>query len=138
MSTQRSSAVTKLTKPSLVDLLRLCDKHRWCAPRIRYASIRSKPDLCHDLVKFFSFTEEGDFVYIKPLRPILNFPDLKYHLKSRRFWKDGVLFDAATVSRQKPQFHLERKTVTLQFSPVAVAPGNGTIAAAFQAFLAPS
>ena len=137
MTSQRSF-VSKLTKPSLVDLLRLCDKNRWCQPRIRYASIRSKPDLCHDLLKFFRFTEDDEFIHITPLRRIVNFPDLKYHLKSRRFWKNGLEFDAAVVSREKPVFRFERKKVTLVFCPVASAPGNGTAAAAFQAFLAPS
>ena len=49
--------IYKLTKPSLVDLLRMCDRNRWCTPRIRYASIRSKPELCKDLLKHFDFKE---------------------------------------------------------------------------------
>ena len=112
------ATIYKLTKPSLVDLLRMCDRNRWCNPRIRYASIRSKPELCRDLLVHFSFAENGDFISISPLRKIHNFPRLQYHSKERRFWKNGRPFDAARVSRQKPVFHLERKKTTLHFGPL--------------------
>ena len=130
------SAVQRLTKPSLVDLLRMCDKNRWCCPRIRYASIRSKPDLCADLLKFFTFelAEDGEFILIRSLRPLVNFPELKYHLKSRRFWRDGQAFDAATVSRERPVFRLEKKRVTLQFGQIRAARGSDTGVGAFLGF----
>ena len=32
-----------------MDLLRIFDKHKWIRPRIRYASVRSKPELIADL-----------------------------------------------------------------------------------------
>ena len=127
------SPIYKLTKPSLVDLLRMCDKNRWCCPRIRYASIRSKPDLCRELLKFFDFVTTGDFIQIHSQRRLVNFPKLlQYHLKSRQFWKDGMPFDAATVSREKPCFFLEKKTVTLEFGSVYMERGNGTAFGAFQ------
>jgi hypothetical protein len=125
------SPVQKLTKPSLVDLLRMCDKNRWCCPRIRYASIRSKPDLCTDLLKFFTFEMDGEFIEIRSLRNLVNFPALKYHLKTRRFWRNGEAFDAATVSRERPCFRLEKKTVTLSFGQIRAALGSGTSVAAF-------
>ena len=132
------NAVQKLTKPSLVDLLRMCDKNRWCCPRIRYASIRSKPDLCADLLKFFTFQSDGEFIQIQSLRDLVNFPRLKYHLKTRRFWRNGIPFDAATVSRERPAFRLERKTVTLNFGQIRATLCNGKGAAFFQGFRAPN
>ena len=122
--------IFKLTKPSLVDLLRMCDRNRWCTPRIRYASIRSKPELCKDLLQHFTFVEEDEFIRIRPRRPIVNFPQLMYHQKSRRFWKDGEAFDAARVSRQRPEFRLERKETTLYFGQLQGALGSGTGVAA--------
>ena len=130
------NSVQKLTKPSLVDLLRMCDKNRWCCPRIRYASIRSKPDLCADLLKFFRFENDGDFIQIHSLRELVNFPQLKYHLKSRRFWRDGKTFDAATVSRERPMFRFEKKRVTLYFGEIRAARGSDTGVGAFLGFRA--
>ena len=137
MMLRSKNAVQKLTKPSLVDMLRMCDKNRWCCPRIRYASIRSKPDLCADLLKFFTFDTEGDFIQIRSLRELVNFPDLKYHLKSRRFWRNGEAFDAATVSRERPTFRFEKKRVTLHFGQIRAARGSDTGVGAFLGFLAP-
>ena len=123
--------VQRINKPSLVDLLRLCDKRRWCQPRIRYASIRSKPELCRDLVQFFDFKTDGNVIVITPKKPIKDFPDLRYDPVLRYFLLDGRRFDAAKVSRQRPQFRLERKKVVLEFGPL-YAPDNGT-ASAFSA-----
>ena len=125
-----TKTIYKLTKPSLVDLLRMCDRNRWCNPRIRYASIRSKPELCKDLLMHFEFQEVDEYIIIRPRRRIINFPELKYHSRSRRFWKNGKPFDAARVSRQKPQFRLERKKTTLHFGPLQGAPGSDIAAAA--------
>ena len=118
--------VQRICKPHLVDFLRMCDKNRWCCPRIRYASIRSKPELCRDLLNFFKFEKEEDSVRIVPIRPIHGFPLLEYNLKSRCFSVDGELHDFPRMSREKPVFHLERKKVTLEFSPLYAAPGSGT------------
>ena len=138
-SPQRSNtAVFKLTKPSLVDFLRMCDKNRWCCPRIRYASIRSKPDLCADLMKFFTFEACDGFILIDSHRDLPSFPDLKYHLKSRRFWKDGVAFDAATVSRERPRFRWVKKKVTLHFGQIHTVRGSDIDAGAFRGFRGPN
>ena len=107
--------VQRITKPNLVDMLRMCDRKRWCCPRIRYASIRSKPDLCKDLLLHFIFTQAGHFITVTPIKRLVKFPDLQYHVKERRFYLDGTIFDCAKVSRARPQFHLERKPVTLEF-----------------------
>ena len=39
----------RISKPHIVDLLRVFDRKRWIQPRIRYASVRSKPELIKDL-----------------------------------------------------------------------------------------
>ena len=125
--------VQRITKPNLVDLLRMCDKNRWTSPRIRYASIRSKPDLCQDLVKFFEFRQEENLITITPLRQIVRFPNLQYDVKSRRFFREGKPFDCARVSRRQPTFRLERKNVTLVFGTLFPAKGSlcsGTAAVA--------
>ena len=130
--------IFKLTKPSLVDLLRICDKNRWCSPRIRYASIRSKPELCKDLMQHFDFVEiDNGFIRIRPRRVIRDFPDLKYHQRSRRFWMDGEPFDAARVSRERPQFQMEHKRTTLYFGTLQGARDSGIAAAASLMFPAP-
>ena len=92
--------VQRISKPNLVDLLRMCDRRRWCTPRIRYASIRSKPDLCRDLVVFFEFKLQGDEVRILPKKKIFSFPDLRYNLKERRFYLDGQWFDGEGLSSE--------------------------------------
>ena len=40
-----------ICKPHIVDLLRIFDKRRMVTPRIRYASVRSKPELIADLAR---------------------------------------------------------------------------------------
>ena len=112
--------VQRISKPNLVDLLRMCDRHRWCTPRIRYASIRSLP------CGFFRVQTQGDEVRI-----VSNFPDLRYNLKERRFYLDGQWFDAAKV----PVFHLERKKTVLEFGPVYARAqlGSGTASVSFAA-----
>ncbi len=55
----------RISKPHLVDLLRIFDKRRWLHPRILYASVRSKPELIADLKKiFFTYTKE-DILHFK-------------------------------------------------------------------------
>ena len=117
--------VQRICKPHLVDFLRMCDRNRWCCPRIRYASIRSKPELCRDLLSFFKFEKEGESVRIVPIRPIHRFPLLEYNLKTRTFHVDGVVHDFPRMSRARPEFRLVRKPVTLEFGALFVEPGSG-------------
>ena len=42
--------MNQISKPHIVDLLRIFDKNRMISPRIRYASVRSKPELLKDLI----------------------------------------------------------------------------------------
>ena len=55
----------RISKPHLVDLLRFFDKKRIFSPRIRYASVRSKPELIKDLKKYFFTYERGDVLNLK-------------------------------------------------------------------------
>ena len=126
--------IQRICKPHLVDFLRMCDKNRWCSPRIRYASIRSKPELCKDLLNFFRFEKDGDSVRIVPLRQIHGFPLLEYNLKSRCFLMNGVLQDFPRMSRARPVFRLEKKRVTLAFGPLYAARGSATAFAASPMF----
>ena len=132
------SAVQRISKPHLVDFLRMCDRNRWCCPRIRYASIRSKPELCEDILKFFSFIEAAEVIFICPLRTLHGFPEMEYHLKGRCFVLDGCHHDFPRLSRSKPVFQLERKRVTLEFDWGPWAPGSDTVSADAPMFPLPS
>ena len=109
------SLLQKISKPRIVDFLRLSDRERWCSPRIRYASIRSKGELVSDILENFAFTQESNRIKIIPRRKIPHFPDLTYCLESRHFLLGGQVFDSARVSRQKPQFQIDRGKITLLF-----------------------
>ena len=108
--------VTRISKPHLVDFLRQADKNRWVLPRIRYASIRSKPELCHDIVKHFRFEIDDDtLISFFPRYKVRHFPQLQYDLHARTYRVDGVQSDFPRISREKPQFLLVRRPVTLSF-----------------------
>ena len=47
----------RISKPHIVDLLRYFDRNRLFSPRIRYASVRSKPELIADIKSGFLVTE---------------------------------------------------------------------------------
>ena len=53
----------RISKPHIVDLLRIFDRRRWFIPRIRYASVRSKPELIKDLKKYFFTSYVDKFQY---------------------------------------------------------------------------
>ena len=119
----------KISKPDLVDLLRISDHRRWLQPRIRYASIRSKPDLLHDLRRHFSERVRKNVVYFVPRSPakLRNLPKIQYDLKLKTFLFDGVVVDAPRKSREKVRFHFSRVPVTLFFgSPLEQEAGRAS------------
>ena len=127
--------VQRISKPHLVDFLRMCDKNRWCSPRIRYASIRSKPELCADIKTFFTFSECSETrIEVRSIRQIRGFPNLEYDLKQRAFLVDGKTHDFPRMIRQKPRFSLRREPVTLVFGDLYCTPGSGTVSAASLGF----
>ena len=107
----------KISKPDLVDLLRISDHRRWLHPRIRYASIRSKPHLLEDLRRHFVEKVEKNLVRFVPRWPakLRNLPTIAYHLKDKTFLFDGERIDAPKKSREKVLFHFSKEPVTLTF-----------------------
>ena len=106
----------KISKPALVDLLRLADRQRWFTPRIRFASVRSKPQLIQDLRLRFRDSRAGVFVLFRPLgRLPAHVPVIKYDSKRRTFLLDGKPIDVPKVSRAKPVFAVLRGKYTMFF-----------------------
>ena len=107
--------LNKISKPHLVDFLRMSDHKRWLMPRIRYASVRSKPELIQDLQGHFRVELKGQRLLFEPLRA-RNLPAIFYCLKRRKYHLDGSPVDIPRMSRQKPVFSISHKKVTL-FGP---------------------
>ena len=104
-----------ISKPHLVDLLRIFDLKRWIHPRIRYASVRSKGELLADLGRHFkTFKARGRVTFV-PLQPQRTLPKIEYDLKNRLFLLDGVAQDFPRESRQKPKFSILKGPITLTF-----------------------
>ena len=92
----------KISKPDLVDFLRISDHRRWLCPRIRYASIRSKPELLADLRRFFrEVLKTKHLLEFVPRNPRLQLPLIQYDLKAKTFLFDGTPVDVPTKSREK-------------------------------------
>lgn len=116
-----------ISKPHLVDLLRIFDKRKYFVPRIRYASVRSKPELLKDLHNHFKAIVTDTEVIFQPLPTVpVTVPAIRYHLKDRKFYFDEVEVDVPTHSRLVPMFEIRRVPTTLHFyyagPPCPVAP----------------
>ena len=106
----------KICKPHIVDLLRISDQRRWLWPRIRYASIRSKPTLLADLRDHFSELRLGHRLVLVPKNPTLaHIPKIEYDFRKKMFLFDGKNIDVPRLSRAKVQFQVTRVPVTLHF-----------------------
>ena len=112
--------LTLISKPHIVDLLRVFDKNKWVTPRIRYASVRSKPELVADLEAHFTVTRIGDRLRFCPKRrarmAATRLPRIEYDLETRRYLLDSAYYDLPKESRKKPTFSISRVPVTLDFS----------------------
>ena len=109
-----------ISKPHMVDLLRVFDKKRWITPRIRYASVRSKPELVADLKRVF-FTKVTRHIIRFLLRDALkkshsHLPLISYDLVKRTFLFDGSPVDVPVESRKKIRFSISHVPQTLVFS----------------------
>ena len=104
----------KISKPDLVDFLRISDHRRWLCPRIRYASIRSKPELLADLRRHFQEKQVGHVLEFHPRNPRLHLPRIQYDLKKKTFLFDGLVVDVPKRSREKVQVTF-RGPVTMTF-----------------------
>ena len=111
-----------ISKPHLVDLLRIFDKRRYITPRIRYASVRSKPELISDLRRHFVTTTDPGVVVLKPIRTQNEIPVIRYHLKEKHYTFDGLPVDVPRQSREKIRFSIKRVPVTIHFPVILGAP----------------
>ena len=105
-----------ISKPHLVDLLRVFDHHRWVMPRIRYASVRSKPDLIRDLRDYFEDVLKARVVEFRPRADMLrlrHLPSIHYALDQRKFLLDGEPQDFPRRSRRPVLFAVTPGPVTL-------------------------
>ncbi len=107
----------KISKPHLVDLLRLSDRNRWLFPRIRYASVRSKPELIADLMIHFRLMELKKRLVFLPRLPSRTsaIPQIEYDLTRKKFLVEGVPQDVPKLSRRRPCFSISNIPVTLHF-----------------------
>ena len=98
-----SDVLNLISKPHLVDLLRYFDRQMLLHPRIRYASVRSKPELIRDLLDFFTVPSplKGDLVRLEPRRPV-PVPELAYHLPTRRWTLNGTAHSRGRRGRGRP------------------------------------
>ena len=108
----------QISKPHIVDLLRIFDRKKWIRPRIRYASVRSKPELITDLSKHFIVRHEGDRLYFfqKKVNHGSELPKIEYDLLQKRYYLNGVHVDVPNESRIRPKFSISRVPVTMDFS----------------------
>ena len=107
----------RISKPHIVDLLRIFDNNRWFSPRIRYASVRSKPELIVDLKQHFVIQElrKGRLLFV-PKRTVMGLPRIEYDLEDRTYLLDHRKADVPKQSRQKIRFSISHVPVTLDFS----------------------
>ena len=111
-----------ISKPHLVDLLRIFDKRRMVTPRIRYASVRSKPELIADLSRHFAACKVRDIVVFKTTTSYLKLPEIRYHLKLKQYTFDGVLVDVPRESREPIKFEIRRGPFVISFEEFAPPP----------------
>ena len=113
-----------ISKPHLVDLLRIFDRRKYFVPRIRYASVRSKPELLKDLEHFFSTRLTKESVLFIPKATVPgNVPEIRYRLKDRKYYFDGDLVEPPSRYNQKPSFQIRYEPVTLYFGqPPSLSP----------------
>ena len=131
-----------ISKPKLVDLLRVFDHRKWLSPRIRYASVRCKGDLIGDIETHFEVSV-GTHLYLTPRRRVLreHLPRISYDRELRAFLFDGEVQDLEVVSRTMPRFQIRQERTTLSFpdqtppdhqtpgpSPATTGPSRRTIA----------
>ncbi len=106
--------LNKISKPHIVDLLRISDRRRWLSPRIRYASVRSKPELIADIRRHFTVVTEGKRLRFFPISA-RGLPEIEYDLEKRKYYLDGHETDVPRISRVKPSFVIRYFPVTLTF-----------------------
>ena len=104
-----------ISKPHLVDLLRIFDKKRYITPRIRYASVRSKPELIKDISRHFRGEKIDSVVTLWPADQLRDVPVIRYDLRAKSYSFDGKLVDVPRESREKVRFQISHVPVILHF-----------------------
>ena len=108
--------LNRISKPHIVDLLRIIDKNRWLGThRIRYASVRSKPELIGDLVRRFRVARRDNCLLFRAVLPIVGIPEIQYDLDRRIYLFDGRERDVPRESRKPVLFAIRHGPVTLHF-----------------------
>ena len=117
MDNRPVSKMNHISKPHLVDLLRIFDKRKYFVPRIRYASVRSKPELLRDLAHYYGTRLTPTHVYLiaGPSVPS-GVPEIHYSLEERKYYFDGVEVDAPAASRLVPRFEIRHEPVVLTWT----------------------
>ena len=108
----------QISKPHIVDLLRIFDKHKWIRPRIRYASVRSKPELIADLERHFVIEPRKHILLFHPRRisKWSSIPRIEYDLSLKQYRLDGIHVNVPVESRSQPVFSISHVPVTLDFA----------------------
>jgi len=83
-------------------------------PRIRYASVRSKPELIADLMGCFKVVQKSTQIKFIPKRR-MEFPEVYYDLEDRKYFFDDVPMNIPKLSREKPKFRVVRGPHVLRF-----------------------
>ena len=111
--------LTNIAKPAIVELLRLFDENQWVVPRIRYASVRSKPELIEDIQRHFRASIREGMVHLSPnhckLRSLERVPPIWFDLARRRWFVRGEQLPPVRVRKELLGFRIWRKRCTLRF-----------------------
>ena len=118
--TNQQQPMNQISKPHIVDLLRIFDKNRMISPRIRYASVRSKPELLKDLAHHFDTEQRGHRICLKPrLKHSRGVPSIQYDLTEKQYYFDGRPVNVPEESRARPVFSIRKGPVTVTFPEFA-------------------
>ena len=81
--------MNEISKPHLVLLLRAFDRLKYFVPRIRYASVRSKPDLVNDLSHYYRTRTTKDTIHFLARHHVPSgVPKIRYCLIDRQYYFD--------------------------------------------------
>ena len=112
----------KISKPHIVEFLRMCDRKHWLHPRIRYASIRSKPQLLADLKKHYRARRKGKLLLFRPTHHLPLVPRISYNFEKKQFLYDGKPIALPTRGQEPTRFHIVREPVTLTWPQLSGNP----------------
>ena len=112
----------KISKPHIVEFLRMCDRKHWLHPRIRYASIRSKPQLLADLKKHYRVRRKGKLLLFLPILPLPVVPKIVYDFEKKQFLYDGKPTSLPIRGQETTHFHVVQGPVTLTWPRLGGSP----------------